>query len=396
MAALRLALAHTYENQPTSNMWYAHNYAQRRTHARNYNRHHYLNDYAHNVNTEYAHTAPPPPPPPPVPPTQAAVYALNPYHMCQDRQSIEQAAVHSAHSSHINPNTEFTRTAYRDYVNEYSQLNTSVLTHPPHMGVSQQPSRNTHTSSSNQRRISNTQSGSHTLSYSTNQRRGLGDTQNIASHIGDVDLNQYAHSARTYAHDCHYGRDQTSGRTSRHHAQEQNAPVHSYSREQTSVSGRGRHHSTYDEDRRTHSRGQDVYALYPDFTQSSEDDDIVLEDDIRVDLPYTHFNCRGRSAREEYSQGRTEHIIRRFEDPPEPCVTEDLSTVGLSYQQRADVCTTQGHPTPTGMSGSDVDGVSDGRAGLLIGEGLVREWVRAVGVVAASGTLVTLVVLGFG
>lgn len=98
--------------------------------------------------------------------------------------------------------------------------------------------------------------------------------------------------------------------------------------------------------------------------------------------------------REEYLGGpRTDHFIRRYPEGGEACDDEgEASTVGLSYQQRADVCTTRGHATPTFPEASE----ASRRGGLLLAEGLVREWVRAVGVVAASGTLVTLVVLGFG
>lgn len=120
-----------------------------------------------------------------------------------------------------------------------------------------------------------------------------------------------------------------------------------------------------------------------------------MEDDVRVDLPYTHFRCRGRGV------GRGEHIIRRFQESGDACEEDvEAGTVGLSYQQRADVCTTRGHAAAVASSSGGLseehEATSRRRGGLLLAEGLVREWVRAVGVVAASGTLVTLVVLGFG
>ncbi|MPC62612.1 hypothetical protein E2C01_056700 [Portunus trituberculatus] len=118
-----------------------------------------------------------------------------------------------------------------------------------------------------------------------------------------------------------------------------------------------------------------------------------------------HLECRGRSVirgREEVSgPARAEHIIRRFHESGETCEEEvEPSTVGLSYQQRADVCTTRGHAAAVATSSGGLSEEHEvsrrRRGGLLLAEGLVREWVRAVGVVAASGTLVTLVVLGFG
>ncbi|XP_066954979.1 uncharacterized protein [Macrobrachium rosenbergii] len=368
MAAFRLALTHTYDTTPTSSMWYAHNYAQRRTHARNFTRNHCSHDYSHNVNHEYAHAAP------------SAVYAHNPYHICQDRTIEPGVHAHTSHNTH----GEYNR-PYQDYLVDYGH--SAVLTHPHTLGQSR-----THTPPASSQRSSHSAS-SHSLA--SQGRCGHNETQSN-SHLSDIDVNQFGathnSTGHAYTHECQYSRDTQSSRT-RQHAQEQGS--HACAREQGGTS-RNRHHSH--QNRRHRTRNHDVYPFYPEFIQSSEEEESALEDDVRVDLPYTHLHCRGRSTsgREDYSHGRTEHIIRRFEDPPDPCVPEDVSTVGLSYQQRADVCTTQGHPTPGGISVSDGDGLSDGRTGLLIGEGLVREWVRAVGVVAASGTLVTLVLLGFG
>ncbi|KAK4310129.1 hypothetical protein Pmani_018286 [Petrolisthes manimaculis] len=94
-------------------------------------------------------------------------------------------------------------------------------------------------------------------------------------------------------------------------------------------------------------------------------------DDVRVDLPYTHLRCRGRGATrvsQEYLGGpRTDHFIRRYPEGGEGCDDEgEASTVGLSYQQRADVCTTRGHATPTFQEVSE----ASRRGGLLLG----RAW----------------------
>ena len=118
------------------------------------------------------------------------------------------------------------------------------------------------------------------------------------------------------------------------------------------------------------------------------------EDSIRVDLPYTHFRCRGPAGPAAPSGGDRPHVIRRFDDIGSLCGSvEPHGVVAPSYQRSSDACLA--HAAFAWHLGSGRLGPEGGR--LLLREGgVLREWVRAVGVVAASGTLVTLVVLGFG
>ncbi|XP_071547615.1 uncharacterized protein [Panulirus ornatus] len=208
-------------------------------------------------------------------------------------------------------------------------------------------------------------------------------------HMGDVDINSlYPYSnGHPYTHGFRYV-DEQGGR---------GRGLVGREREYQGASSQARPHQDHHSYR---VRSQDMWAFYPESVQSSDEEESVLQDDVRVDLPYTHHQCRGRSGgREEYGvPGRGEHIIRRFHDPGEAACDEEgeVSTVGLSYQQRADVCHTRGHMGSSLALADAAEGVDRRRGGLLLAEGLVREWVRAVGVVAASGTLVTLVLLGFG
>lgn len=378
MAAHRLALLHTHGSPSASAMWYAHNYAQRRTQARNFSRSFYAHDFSHDMATpnEYAHASAP------------ALYAHshNPYHVCQER-----AFTHAAFADAEYPG------AHREYAAEYAHTNAQAHAHianHAHNATYAHTTGHVHTAN-HAHATSHAHSASH--AHTTHI-----PAQNHA-HLSEVEVNRH-YSAPTYAQEWQYGHEEPArARSAGTRRQEQASRVRSHVQERA----RQRAHA-----QTARARASEVCAFYPESPRSSPEEEEeeqrgegVLEGDVRVDLPYTHSQCRGRSGggrsgggRDAHAHSRSEHIIRRFEDTGEACEEDgEVSTVGLSYQQRADACISQGHHRASVGVGEGSEGESDGRrGGLLLREGLVREWVRAVGVVAASGTLVTLVVLGFG
>ncbi|XP_063591444.1 uncharacterized protein LOC134768557 [Penaeus indicus] len=377
MAAHRLALLPTHAPPAAAAMWYAHNYAQRRTQARNFSRSFYAHDYSHDMATpgEYAHASAP------------VLYAHNPYHVCQDR-----AFAHAAFADAEYPG------AHREYAAEYAHAN--AQTHA-HIANHSHNASYAHTTA-------HVHAANHAHATSHAHSAGHAHAAHIPAqnpaHLSDVEVSRH-YSAPTYAQEWQFGREEPARARSagaRRHEQASRVRPH--------VQERARQRA---QSQTARARAAESCAFYAESPRSSPEEEeeeeeggeSVLEGDVRVDLPYTHSQCRGRAGgaragrgRDAHAHSRSEHIIRRFEDTGEACEEDgEVSTVGLSYQQRADACISQGHHRASVGAGEGSEGESDGRrGGLLLREGLVREWVRAVGVVAASGTLVTLVVLGFG